>query len=211
MFKEAQNFVHGSGCTLVLPGLLLLASGALLAYRQMTEERTDQPLNGFLANIMLQMLPLVALKAKIWSCTDRVSLVPLVLVRTLLMHVMLGIFRVASQVLIGLQSANKASVTVDFILTVSAIAILHYAFEFPLTFKSLWHQYDVRNLGLLATGAAILSEGFFCFCATVLFERGITPIRSGKPGTFQGVFCRVQLHRHCGVHAGGVEAVPGRQ
>lgn len=140
-----------------------MASGALLAYRQMTEERTDQPLNGFLANIMLQMLPLVALKAKIWSCTDRVSLVPLVLVRTLLMHVMLGIFRVASQVLIGLQSTNKASVTVDFILTASAIAILHYAFEFPLTFKSLWHQYDVRNLGLLATGAAILSEGFFVF------------------------------------------------
>jgi len=161
MFKEAQNFVHGSGCTLVLPGMLLLASAALLAYRQMTEERSDQPLNGFLANIMLQMLPLVALKAKIWSCNDRVSLVPLVLVRTLLMHVILGIMRVVSQVGVGLQNANKASVTVDFVLTVSAIAILHYAFEFPLTIKSLLDQRDVRNLVLLATGAAVLSEGFF--------------------------------------------------
>mmetsp|Transcript_3934 Transcript_3934/g.7991 ORF Transcript_3934/g.7991 Transcript_3934/m.7991 type:complete len:312 (-) Transcript_3934:64-999(-) len=163
MFKDAQNFVHGSGCTLVLPGLLLLASTALLAYRQMTEERTDQPLNGFLANILLQMLPLVALKAKIWSCNDRVSLVPLVLVRTLLMHVILGIMRVVSQVIVGLEKSNKMSVTVDFVLTVSAIAILHYAFEFPLTFKSLYDQRDVRNLVLLATGAAILSEGFFVF------------------------------------------------
>jgi len=163
MFKEAQNFVHGSGCTLVLPGLLLLASAALLAYRQMTEERTDQPLNGFLAIVLLQMLPLVALKAKIWSCNDRVSLVPLVLVRTLLMHVVLGMFRVLSQVLVGLQTTNKMSVTVDFVLTVSAICILHYAFEFPLNFKSLYSQQDVRNLALLATGAAILSEGFFVF------------------------------------------------
>ena len=67
--------VHGSSCTLVVPGILLVAASMpleafrrpfaarLCVYRQMTEDTSDLPLTGFLATILLSMLPLMALKA----------------------------------------------------------------------------------------------------------------------------------------------------
>mmetsp|Transcript_79217 Transcript_79217/g.183825 ORF Transcript_79217/g.183825 Transcript_79217/m.183825 type:complete len:316 (+) Transcript_79217:94-1041(+) len=162
MLNQLQNFVHGSTCTLVLPGMLLVASAVMLAYRHVTEDRFDLPLNGFLANILLQMMPLVALKAKIWSCNDRVSLVPLVLVKTLLMHVILGIMRILSQVLQG-GHISRLQLGFDTACLVSALAILRYVFEFPLSLTRVLEQRDVRNLVILATGAAFLSEAFFIY------------------------------------------------
>ena len=42
---------------------LLVAASMLCVYRQMTEDTSDLPLTGFLATILLSMLPLMALKA----------------------------------------------------------------------------------------------------------------------------------------------------
>lgn len=156
---KLQDFVHTSGCTLVLPGVLLISSAVMLAYRQVTEEHHDLPLNGFLANILLQMMPLVALKAKIWSCTDRVSLVPLVLCKTLLMHVMLGLLRVISQLLQG--NAPRLPLVLDMGAVLAAVSLLKWEFEFPLNPVHWMEHRDVRNLVLLACVAALISEAFF--------------------------------------------------
>jgi len=160
--NQLQNFVHGSGCTLVLPGMLLFASAFMLAYRHVTEDQHDLLLNSFLANILLQMMPLVALKAKIWSCNDRVSLVPLVLVKTLLMHAILSIMRILSQVL---QSPHysRLQLSFDVACVVAALAILRYVFDFPLSLTRVLEQRDVRNLVALACTAAFLSEAFFVY------------------------------------------------
>mmetsp|Transcript_52876 Transcript_52876/g.113330 ORF Transcript_52876/g.113330 Transcript_52876/m.113330 type:complete len:316 (+) Transcript_52876:67-1014(+) len=159
---QLQNIVHGSSCTLVVPGFLLLGSAVMLAYRQVTEGLYDLPLNGFLANIMLQMMPLVALKAKIYTCNDRVSLVPLVLVKTLLMHVVLEIMRICSQVAQGVGN-GKLNLCVDSGNLILALIILRVCFEFPLSPARVLEHHDVRNLIALAIGAAFVSEAFFIY------------------------------------------------
>jgi len=161
-YNQLQQLVHGSGCTLVLPGVLLVTSAIMLAYRHVTEDRFDMPLNGFLANILIQMMPLVALKAKVWSCTDRVSLVPLVLVKTLLMHVILGIMRILSQ-LIDANRLGRLQLCLDSGLLIAALVILRYVFEFPLSPSRILEQRDVRNLVALACTAAFISEAFFVY------------------------------------------------
>jgi len=162
LFAQSQQLMHGSGCTVVIPGILLTAACVLLAYRQLTEEKHHLPLSGFLANILLQMLPLIALKVKIWRCPDRVSLVPHVLVKTLLMHVALEIFRVSSQIMQNMPY-GKACVAFDVACAVAGLAILHWVFEFPFTFSSIKEHRDVRNLVAMALAAAFAVESFFVF------------------------------------------------
>lgn len=159
---QISNLVHGSNCTLVVPGILLTVSAGLLAYRQATEGLYDLPLNGFLGCILLQMLPLVALKAKIYTCNDRVSLVPLVLVKTLLMHIFLEIMRISSQAANGIEG-NKLNVAVDVLNLVLGVAILRVSFDFPMTLQSFLQHHDVRNLLGLAVSAAFVSEAFFVY------------------------------------------------
>jgi len=162
MKTQLQTLVHGSSCTLVLPGMLLVASAVMLAYRHLTEERYDLPLNGFLANILLQMLPLVALKVKILSCTDRVSLVPLALVKTILMHAILSIMRILSQVMQG-GHISRMQITFDAVTFIAAMALLRNVFEFPLSLTRMLEQRDVRNLVGLAIIAACVSESIFTY------------------------------------------------
>lgn len=163
MVSQAQSFVHTSSCTLVLPGGLLVLSACLLAYRGFTEESNDLPLNGFLANILLQMLPLVALKAKVWTCSDRVSLVPLVLCKTLLMHVTLATYRLGSTFYRGMSADDRLLVTVDSAALFGALALLKWEFEFPMNPMHWIEHRDVRNLVVLASAAAVCSEAFFVF------------------------------------------------
>lgn len=160
LVTQAEHLFHGSGCTLVLPGILLASSALLLAYRGATEGHEDLPLNGFLANILLQMMPLVALKVKIWSCSDRVSLVPIVLCKTLLMHVALGVLRIASQAVQNF-SMGKLQLAVDCGAVAAALAVLHYEFEFTLNPMRWLEHRDVRNLVFLAGIAAFMSEAFW--------------------------------------------------
>lgn len=157
---KAQDFVHGSTFTLVIPGIMLLVSAVLLAYRGVTEEEHHLPLNGFLTNILVQMMPLVALKAKIYSCTDRVSLVPMVLVKTLLMHATLGIFRVMSQLVDGRELA-RLTLAMDGAYLLAALAVLKWEFGFSLSPMQWWEHTDVRNLVVLACAAAVITEGYF--------------------------------------------------
>jgi hypothetical protein len=162
LFNQLNQLVHGSACTLVIPGALLFASTALFAYRHATEEQYDLPLAGFLGNILAQMCPLVALKAKIYSCGDRVSLVPLVLVKTLLMHVVLLTLRITSQAMQNYH-AGRFQIAFDFAILLGCIGTLKYAFGYQFSPATLLQHTDVRNLVLMAAAAATFSEGFFVF------------------------------------------------
>lgn len=158
--NQVQTVMHGSACTLVLPGILFVVSFVLLAYRNYTEGNDDLPLNGFLANIMLQMLPLIAFKVKLWSAQDRVSLVPLVLCKTLLMHVVLSSYRIMSGVVMGI-GEEKLMFAVDCAGLLAALAILKWEFEFPMS-PLHWIQHkDVTNLVILASFGAFCSHAFF--------------------------------------------------
>lgn len=159
---KLKNVLHASHCTLVVPGLLLAASAGLLLYRGVTEEHFDLPLNGFLFNILLQMMPLVALKLKIYSCSDRVSLVPLVLVKTLLMHVAMLSLRIISQVV---QQAHlgRTQLGVDVVAVVLAFVMLSSVFDFPIAPNRMLEQRDVRNLVVLSITAALISEAFYIY------------------------------------------------
>lgn len=160
--SNIQEFVHSSGCTLVLPGALLAVAAFVLAYRQATEDVDDLPLNGFLATILLQMLPLAALKAKIWMCTDRVSLVPMVLMKTVLMHTVLELLRVLSQALEGVIH-SKLEMSWDLAMLLVGLYILRNVFSIQLTPAVFAQHTDVRNLTLLACGVALVSEVYFVY------------------------------------------------
>lgn len=164
---QLHDLVHSSQLTLVVPAILLCSGAMLCVYRQMTEDSSDLPLTGFLATILLSMLPLMALKAKIWSCQDRVSLVPMVLVKTLLMHAALEVLRISSQMLEGTSCIwrNKMNFTFDVVMFVCAIAALRVVFEVPLTPSYFMDHRDVRNLVGMAIGVAFVSEAFFAFLA----------------------------------------------
>lgn len=164
---QLHDLVHSSQLTLVVPAILLCSGAMLCVYRQMTEDSSDLPLTGFLATILLSMLPLMALKAKIWSCQDRVSLVPMVLVKTLLMHAALEVLRISSQMLEGTSYIwrNKKNFTFDVVMFVCAIAALRVVFEAPLTPSYFMDHRDVRNLVGMAIGVAFVSEAFFAFLA----------------------------------------------
>lgn len=159
---QLKNVIHASHCTLVVPGLLLAASAGLLCYRGATEEHFDLPLNGFLFNILLQMMPLVALKLKIYSCADRVSLVPLVLVKTLLMHVAMLSLRIISQI-VEQAHLGKTQLGVDVVAVILAFVVLSSVFDFPIHPARMLEQRDVRNLIVLAIAIATASEAFYIY------------------------------------------------
>eukprot|EP00429_Kryptoperidinium_foliaceum_P020039 CAMPEP_0176047314 /NCGR_PEP_ID=MMETSP0120_2-20121206/23498_1 /TAXON_ID=160619 /ORGANISM="Kryptoperidinium foliaceum, Strain CCMP 1326" /LENGTH=381 /DNA_ID=CAMNT_0017380729 /DNA_START=34 /DNA_END=1180 /DNA_ORIENTATION=- len=161
LLAKAQVMAHGTACTLVLPGLLLVVSALLLAYRGITEEEHHLPLNGFLAIILIQMLPLVALKAKIYHCTDRVSLVPMVLVKTLMMHVTIGVFRISSALVEG-GDWTKITLMVDGCILLIALGVLKFEFGFSLSPVQWYAHADVRNLVALALAGAFITEAYFC-------------------------------------------------
>jgi len=70
----AQDVLHKK--PQVVPAALLLLSSSLVVYRHMTYETYggDDILKTFLAMILVQMLPLLALEMKIMSCADPVGL-----------------------------------------------------------------------------------------------------------------------------------------
>jgi len=109
------------------------------------------------------MLPLMALKAKIWTCNDRVSLVPMVLVKTLLMHAALEVLRIVSAMLEGWNAIvrNKWNFMFDSFMFVCAFAALRLVFEIPITPQYFFEHRDVRNLVFMAIGVAAASEAFF--------------------------------------------------
>jgi len=76
MMWRTQDILHKK--PQVVPGSLLLLASSLIVYRHMshsmTHDHEEDILKTFLAMILVQMLPLVALEMKIMSCADPVGL-----------------------------------------------------------------------------------------------------------------------------------------
>jgi len=73
MMWQTQEVLHKKNNPIV-PGGILLIAGTLVVYRHMTHDAHQDVLKSFLAMIVVQMLPLVALEMKIMSCADPVGL-----------------------------------------------------------------------------------------------------------------------------------------
>jgi len=75
MMWQTQEILHKKNNP-VVPGGLLLIAGSLVVYQHMMNEGhpVGDNLRTFLAMILVQMLPLVALEVKIMSCADPVGL-----------------------------------------------------------------------------------------------------------------------------------------
>lgn len=146
----------------------------MLAYRIYGAESYDWPLRHFLSMIVVQMLPLVALKIKIWKAEDRLGILPRFAVKTFLMHVALLIFRIPSYFVYDLE-LGALQVYADALTLVVALAILHRIFGFRWTRACLSEHSDVRSIIFLslvaAAGTDILSTGVSFFSKMPAWNR----------------------------------------
>lgn len=91
---KAQEVLHRKNSPLV-PGALLLIAGFLVVYRHVSHDNDGRDhLKHFLAMIVVQMLPLVALEMKIMSCADPVGLFCRFATPVTMMHALFLLMRV---------------------------------------------------------------------------------------------------------------------
>jgi len=150
---QTQQFLHKK--PQVVPGMLLSTAGCLLIHRHMTsnfEEDGHDRLKTFLALIILQMLPLVALEVKIMSCADPVGLfckfaTPVTLVHAIFLTMRLCMWHVYPQSYLVYSGLGLAT----------ALITLHKGFkESPLT---ILRCSNVWVLVFLALAAAFATHG----------------------------------------------------
>jgi len=83
----------------ILPLMLMLGGIGTIIHRFATSEGgAGDPIQAFLVMVTVQLLPMIALKFKTWICSERASLMPVALVKTLMMHVTVQVFRIALHV-----------------------------------------------------------------------------------------------------------------
>lgn len=154
-----QSLLYATGCAMVTPALLAVGAFGVIAYNQLTDDHNNYHINNFLANIALQMLPLVLLKVKILACTDRVSIVPRALMKTLLMHVFLLVLRNTAGFMLGMDRVGRARFAFDVLALLVMVAALHMKFGFSCwSVPAMSGQRDVIKLVLLAVFAAFALE-----------------------------------------------------
>lgn len=178
----AQPLMHESSCTIVVPGVLLSVASFLMCYRVATEEKHDAPLTGFLGQLVLQMLPMIALKYKMWTLSDRVSLVPKVLVKTLLMHLFVIVLRIIYLILKQSFDFDKFFVY-QILLGMAVCWTLKNHFNFSFSPGAFLEHVDVRNILVLACACAFASEfvvlfiepRFASFSAYEFMQEGMKP------------------------------------
>jgi len=162
LLVRSQTLLYVRGGTVAISCILLIIAFAIVIYSQMLERR-DISLNAFLASILLQMMPLVWLKAKLWRCRDTVGVVPSVLEKTLMMHGILLAIRISS----GLAPSPLSRANVDFIVDLGTlfvvIVVLRTGFDFPNSLTPLSTHSDVWNLVFAALVLAVALEAFFVY------------------------------------------------
>lgn len=148
----------GTRSNMMIPGILTLCAFGLLGYHFSTQETYDYAMCHFLAIVCLQMFPLLALKMKIYQCGDRLSLVPRVLVKTLLMHIVLACLRIIPPFMRRNMSPWDLQLGVDLLGLVAAIGILSQVFGYQLHLRTFIEEREVRNLCVMAIAAAFATE-----------------------------------------------------
>jgi len=141
----------------VVPGVLLLMSGSLVAYRHATmddEDSQQDPLKTFLGLIVIQMIPLVILEMKIMSCHDPVAMFCKFAGPVTLMHALFLGMRVC------VYNINPLG---DYWLNIGALMgafiTMHFGFHQRWNFRSIFVEYSaVWHLALLTVAAACITE-----------------------------------------------------
>lgn len=148
----------GTKTNMLIPGILTLSCFGLLGYHYSTQETYDYAMCHFLAIVCLQMFPLLALKMKIYQCGDRLSLVPRVLVKTILMHIVLAILRIIPPFMRRNWTIYDMQLGVDVCGLLAAIGVLSSVFGYHLTPRTFIEEREVRNLCVMAIIAAFSTE-----------------------------------------------------
>lgn len=159
---RSQTLLYVNGGTVAISCILLCLALAIVVYSQMLERR-DISLNAFLASILVQMIPLVWLKAKLWRCRDTVGVVPSVLEKTLMMHGILLVIRLSSGMVPSPLPRANVDLMVDLGTLCAVLFVLRTGFDFPNSLTPLETHRDVWNLVLAALIFAVALEAFFVY------------------------------------------------
>lgn len=146
----------------LVPGVLFIASCSFYLWRHFQKDKVAHPFESIWVMVLIQMLPLIALKMKLGACLDRMGLVPFLLVKTLLMHMSLFALRITAQAMQDFSMGRhrlSLYLTVDCVFLVCAVYVLRAFGLQPRNVPDLIqlsreHQ-DVRNLLLMAVSFAI--------------------------------------------------------
>lgn len=149
---QAQEVLHRKNSPIV-PGALLLIAGSLVVYRHMAQEVNSgrDHLKSFLAMIVVQMLPLVALEMKIMSCADPVGLFCKFAKPVTLMHAAFLLMRIIQYPLYA-----QGYVIFSLLGLCGAVVTLHKGCN--LHWSRILEYKAVCNLLLLAFMAACCTE-----------------------------------------------------
>merc|ERR1712007_193002 len=106
----------------------------------------------------MQMIPLILLKAKMYTCGDRLSLVPRVLVKTLLMHAILSILRMGPYFMQTSYNLWSYEFLFDSSAFVVCVGLLWKVFDFRFSWRTILDEREVRNLVVMAILGAAAAE-----------------------------------------------------
>lgn len=148
----------GTKTNMLIPGVLTLTLCGVIGYHYGTQEYFDHAMVHFLILILLQMLPLLLLKLKIYQCGDRLSLVPRVLVKTMLMHTILAVLRIIPAFLGKEWNLWDVQVGLDVAFFIASVVILRNVFGYQVTMRTIIDEREVRNLCLMGIIAAGCTE-----------------------------------------------------
>jgi len=166
--KQFQQFMQ-KGFVMLVPSMLIGGAIATAVWRWSIEDGFARKtmLKGFMVLVTLQLLPLGILKVKTWICTDRVSLVPMALVKTVMMHVFLQCLRLVHHC-ITTSSPMLLEQFVNVVALIAAIFLLDQEFDLPLLRSPkaalnmvLTQHKDVTSLMLGACAAGIGTEWLY--------------------------------------------------
>lgn len=154
MMWRATDVLHRKN-NQVVPGILLLLAGSLIAYRHaVTEVKENQHdhLKTFLGLIAIQMLPLVILEMKIMSCDDPVGLFCKFGGPVTFMHAIFVFLRVCNPTFFGHQWLNMGTL-------LGALFTLNKGLGQELNLRTIFVGYNaVWRLTGLAFLAACVTE-----------------------------------------------------
>lgn len=152
--------------SLVLPGVLLILSSVFVLYRHLTQGLSMLGLRDGGMLIAMQMVPMVALKLKLYSVTDRVGMLRRFSTKVLLMHLVFISIRVSAEIILIAVGAGWSHVVSiyswDFLNDVTSlialVSILKRYFNFERPFLQIFDHRDVVTLVVLASASGIAME-----------------------------------------------------
>eukprot|EP00928_Gymnodinium_smaydae_P033141 TRINITY_DN23820_c0_g1_i1.p1 TRINITY_DN23820_c0_g1~~TRINITY_DN23820_c0_g1_i1.p1 ORF type:complete len:313 (+),score=80.09 TRINITY_DN23820_c0_g1_i1:96-1034(+) len=149
----------GSKTGMLLPALIVVGLLCVLTYHHTQQDEYDHEISHFLVIVLLSTAPLVVLKMKMYTCGDRLALVPVVIVKTLLMHVVISILRLAPWAIHSDKfDPYSPYLWFDVGTLFAAIYILKNVFDYQFSLRTLMDEREVRNLVILCLVGAALVE-----------------------------------------------------